>query len=73
MPTALPNIFTWFYGEESHNPLSGVYFVEFLPSKLIWTDILVTLSITLILALLASIYPAWQATKTEPARVLGNG
>lgn len=69
----LPRLFVWFYGEGSQNPLSGVYFVEFLPSKLIWTDIAITLGVTLILALLASIYPAWQATKTDPAKVLGNG
>jgi lipoprotein-releasing system permease protein len=69
----LPELFVWFYGKGTQNPLSGVYFVEFLPSKLIWTDIAITLGVTLILALLASIYPAWQATKTDPAKVLGNG
>lgn len=69
----LPEIFVWFYDDSDKNPLSGVYFVEFLPSKLIWTDIAITLSVTLVLALLASIYPAWQATKTDPAKVLGNG
>ncbi|MAD89512.1 MAG: lipoprotein-releasing system transmembrane subunit LolC [Pseudoalteromonas sp.] len=69
----LPDIFVWFYDEGATNPLSGVYFVEFLPSKLLWSDIAITLSVTVVLALLASIYPAWQATKTDPAKVLGNG
>ena len=69
----LPDIFVWFYDEGTTNPLSGVYFVEFLPSKLLWSDIAITLSVTVVLALLASIYPAWQATKTDPAKVLGNG
>jgi lipoprotein-releasing system permease protein len=69
----LPTLFTIFFGQSDSNPLAGVYFVEFLPSKLIWSDIFITLGVTLILALLASVYPAWQATKTEPASVLGNG
>lgn len=69
----LPDIFMWFYGDGAQNPLSGVYFVEFLPSKLLWSDIVITLSVTVVLALLASIYPAWQATKTDPAKVLGSG
>lgn len=69
----LPDIFMFFYGGSSQNPLAGVYFVEFLPSKLVVSDIVITLTVTLILSLIASLYPAWQATKTDPAKVLGNG
>ncbi|MBQ4847743.1 lipoprotein-releasing ABC transporter permease subunit [Pseudoalteromonas sp. MMG005] len=69
----LPDLFNAIFTQTDNNPLAGVYFVEFLPSKLIWSDILVTLGVTFILALLASVYPAWQATKTAPASVLGNG
>ena len=54
------------------NPLQGVYFVEFLPSKLVWQDIVVTVFVTFILAILATLYPAWQATRIDPAKVLGN-
>ena len=54
------------------NPLEGVYFIEFLPSKLVWQDIMVTVIVTFILAVLATIYPAWQATRVDPAKVLGN-
>ncbi|BBN81417.1 lipoprotein transporter subunit LolE [Pseudoalteromonas sp. A25] len=68
----LPNLFNAIFSETGNNPLSGVYFVEFLPSKLIWSDIFITLSVTLLLAVFASVYPAWQATKTDPAHVLGN-
>ncbi|MCG9761671.1 hypothetical protein L1D50_21615, partial [Pseudoalteromonas sp. Isolate6] len=28
---------------------------------------------TFVMAVVASLYPAWQATKTDPAKVLGNG
>ncbi|CAH9060747.1 Lipoprotein-releasing system transmembrane protein LolE [Pseudoalteromonas holothuriae] len=68
----LPDLFNAAFVEANSNPLAGVYFVEFLPSKLIWSDIIITLTVTLVLALLASVYPAWQATKTNPAQVLGN-
>ncbi|MGB5790291.1 MAG: lipoprotein-releasing system transmembrane subunit LolC, partial [Pseudoalteromonas nigrifaciens] len=44
----------------------------FLPSKLVWQDIVVTVVVTFILAALATIYPAWQATRVDPAKVLGN-
>ncbi|CAM3673113.1 MULTISPECIES: lipoprotein-releasing ABC transporter permease subunit [Pseudoalteromonas] len=54
------------------NPLEGVYFIEFLPSKLVWQDIVVTVIVTFILAVLATLYPAWQATRVDPAKVLGN-
>ncbi|NOU49006.1 lipoprotein-releasing ABC transporter permease subunit [Pseudoalteromonas sp. JBTF-M23] len=68
----LPNLFNALFAEAGSNPLAGVYFVEFLPSKLIWSDIFITLAVTLLLAVSASVYPAWQATKTDPAQVLGN-
>ena len=68
----LPDLFNAIFSQSGSNPLAGVYFVEFLPSKLVWSDILITLGVTFILAVLASVYPAWQATKTEPASVLGN-
>ncbi|WP_149982516.1 lipoprotein-releasing ABC transporter permease subunit [Pseudoalteromonas rhizosphaerae] len=54
------------------NPLEGVYFIEFLPSKLVWQDIVITVIVTFVLAVLATIYPAWQATTVDPAKVLGN-
>ena len=54
------------------NPLEGVYFIEFLPSKLVWQDIVITVIVTFVLAVLATIYPAWQATRVDPAKVLGN-
>lgn len=48
----------------------GVYFVDFLPSELNWLDVLWVLLATLILSLLASLYPAIRASKLEPAKVL---
>lgn len=48
----------------------GVYFVDFLPSELNPLDIIWILLATLILSLIASLYPAVRASKLEPAKVL---
>ncbi|MFZ2450279.1 MAG: lipoprotein-releasing ABC transporter permease subunit [Methylovulum miyakonense] len=47
-----------------------VYYISDLPSKLIWTDVYVIASMAFLLSLLATIYPAWQASKVNPAEVL---
>ena len=48
----------------------GVYFIDFLPSELHWTDVIWVLLATIILSLIASLYPAARAAKLDPARVL---
>lgn len=48
----------------------GVYFIDFLPSEIHWLDIVWVLLATIILSLIASLYPAIRATKLEPAKVL---
>ena len=68
----ISELFTWLSQLFGANPLQGVYFIEFLPSKLVWQDIVITVAVTFILAALATIYPAWQATRVDPAKVLGN-
>jgi lipoprotein-releasing system permease protein len=50
---------------------SDVYFVDFMPSQLQVSDVLVTLLTALLLTLIATIYPAWRASRVEPAQVLG--
>ena len=50
---------------------SDVYFINYLPSLLHWNDVYITIVVALVLSLIATIYPAWKATKIEPARVLG--
>jgi lipoprotein-releasing system permease protein len=52
--------------------LSGdVYFINYLPSVLQPDDVYITVITALIMSLLATLYPAWRATKIEPAQVLG--
>lgn len=48
----------------------GVYFIDFLPSEIHWPDILWVLIATILLSLVASLYPAIRASKLEPAKVL---
>lgn len=49
---------------------SSVYFVDYLPSRLEWHDLLQITLVSLLLSLLATIYPAWQASRTQPAEAL---
>ncbi len=47
-----------------------VYYISELPSKLVWTDVYVIAGMAFFLSLLATIYPAWQASRINPAEVL---
>lgn len=52
--------------------LSGdVYFIDYLPSVLHSSDVYATVITALIMSFIATLYPAWRATKIEPAQVLG--
>lgn len=60
----------WIIGKKL---LSGdVYFVDFLPSELHWSDVLMVLIAALALSLMASLYPASRAAKLQPAQVLSS-
>jgi lipoprotein-releasing system permease protein len=52
---------------------ADIYFIDFLPTELDSRDVIFTVISALILSLLATLYPAWRATKIEPAQVLGQG
>lgn len=49
---------------------SSVYFVNFLPSRLQWQDVLSVGVIAFGLSLLATVYPAFVAFRTQPAEAL---
>ena len=49
---------------------ADVYYISELPSKLIWVDVFTIAGMAFFLSLLATIYPAWQAAKINPAEVL---
>jgi len=48
-----------------------IYFIDTLPSQIQWPDVVLTVTVALLLSLLATIYPARRAAKVEPAQVLG--
>ncbi|NOQ16869.1 MAG: lipoprotein-releasing system transmembrane subunit LolC, partial [Methyloprofundus sp.] len=49
---------------------ADVYYISSLPSKLVWADVLVISLVAFGLSLLATLYPAWQASRVNPAEVL---
>ncbi|MGH1448369.1 MAG: lipoprotein-releasing ABC transporter permease subunit [Pseudomonadaceae bacterium] len=49
---------------------SDVYFISYLPSQLIWSDVILICSAALGMSFLATLYPAWRASRTEPAEAL---
>lgn len=49
---------------------ANVYLISELPSDLHWSDVGVIAAASLILALLSTLYPAWRASKVQPAVAL---
>ena len=47
-----------------------VYFFNIIPSKIFISEIIIIVSTALILSLLSTLYPAWRASKIEPANIL---
>ena len=47
-----------------------VYYISDLPSELQWADVSVITGVSLVLSLLATLYPSWRAAKTNPAEAL---
>lgn len=49
---------------------SSVYFVDYLPSKIIWSDVIAVGLLALMLSFLATLYPAWKASRIKPVEAL---
>lgn len=49
---------------------ADVYFISDLPAELRWPDVAKISGLALVLALLSTIYPAWRASRTQPAESL---
>ena len=62
--------FQWLTGRDLFP--AELYYLSELPSKLVWTDVLGIALIAVVLAFLATLYPAWKAANTEPVEVLRN-
>lgn len=47
-----------------------VYYISDLPSKLLWSDVSTIFIVSIILSLVATLYPSYQASKVNPAEAL---
>lgn len=64
-------VISWLEHVTGHQFLSpDVYFISYLPSELQWEDVFIISGAGLAMALLATIYPAWRASRVDPAEAL---
>ena len=49
---------------------ADIYYISHLPSQLLLSDVVSIAGMAFLLSLLATLYPAWQASKINPAEVL---
>lgn len=49
---------------------ADVYYISDVPSELHWDDVWLMATVSLVLSLLATLYPAWRAARTHPAEAL---
>jgi lipoprotein-releasing system permease protein len=65
------DFFTWLEKITHHQFLSSdVYFISYLPSQLQWQDVTVICLSGFAMSMLATLYPAWRASRIEPAEAL---
>jgi len=68
------NVSSWVAALErliGHKFLSAdVYFIDYLPSRLMTADVVQVCVAALILSFFATLYPAWRAARTQPAEAL---
>ena len=67
----ISDIFSWFGNAAGIELLSAdVYPINYLPSQLLITDLVLVSSISIILSIVATLYPAYSAAKVDPAQAL---
>ncbi|OAJ34663.1 lipoprotein-releasing ABC transporter permease subunit [Piscirickettsia salmonis] len=49
---------------------SSVYYIDFVPSKVEWVDVVHITLAALLMSFIATLYPAWRASRIQPAEVL---
>ena len=62
------NHISTFFGQELFSP--KIYFLSTLPSNINFNEVFIVMGLSITLTLLASIFPAWKASKVSPAEVL---
>lgn len=67
----ISDVISWVEGVFEHQFLSSdVYFISYLPSQLLWDDVMIISGAGLAMSLLATLYPAWRASRVDPAEAL---
>lgn len=65
------DVIAWLEKTLNHQFLNpDVYFISYLPSQLQWSDVAIVTGSCLIMSLMATIYPAYKASKVQPAEAL---
>ncbi|MFC3903129.1 lipoprotein-releasing system permease protein [Acinetobacter marinus] len=67
--TSISSILGWVNTTFGLN-LFAAYFINYLPSELLWRDVALIVFLSLLLSFLATIYPALRAAKIQPAEAL---
>ena len=49
---------------------ADVYYINQLPSKLVWNDVGIIAGVSLFISLAATLYPSWRASRINPAEAL---
>ena len=65
--TLVPQVEAWF-GIEFFP--ANIYVISDFPAEMHWNDVTRIISASLVMSLLATIYPAWRASRTQPAEAL---
>ena len=65
---SIRNFVSSFFGQELFSP--QIYFLSTLPSNINFREVLFVMGLSITLTLLASIFPAWKASKISPAEAL---
>lgn len=65
--TIVNHLQTWFHFKVLS---SSIYFVDYLPSEILFSDLWKVCVMALLMSFLATIYPAWRASKTVIAEAL---
>ena len=65
---SIRDFITILFGQELFSP--EIYFLSTLPSNINFNEVLVVMLLSISLTLLASMFPAWKASKISPAEAL---
>lgn len=56
--------------QASGQALFDAYFVNYLPSLLLWSDVITIVCIAMAISFSATLYPSWRASRIDPAEAL---